>query len=444
MRRRLLLVLPLLSLCLAVEVHAQSIQIENVRVHLADRDTTAQTVPVTFEVAWEGSWRNGESWDAVWLFAKFEREPGVWGDLRFVASGASAEGNVPMSLSSSVLPAGHANGLVLHQAADGQGNVQVTVQATWTYGASYFDLPEDGVSVRILGVELVHVPGGPFEVGEAAVDSLRQPNAFRAADGGTFRVVSEDEIAVGAGPSALYYNVPDGEAYVGGDQAGPILAAFPKGAAPFYVMKYPVTQGQYADFLALLPLRARAARDITAYPSYADEGGTISCGDDGCAALQPDRAANFLSWADGIGWASWAGLRPMTELEYEKAAAGTPADSARYADGALPERVGASERRSRWGAVDLRGGLWERVVSVGTPEGRAFRGTPGQGYVDDLGYPYGFVNADWPGPRALGSGYRGGTEGLLALSEVADRTYGAYEASYGNAGQGFRAVLDAP
>ncbi|MEM8601552.1 MAG: SUMF1/EgtB/PvdO family nonheme iron enzyme [Bacteroidota bacterium] len=443
MRRLCLATLLLVGLSIASGVHAQSVQIENVLVHLADRDTAAQTVPVTFEVAWSDSWRDSESWDAVWLFAKFEREPGVWGDLRFAAE-ATAEGNVPATATPSVLPAGHANGLVLHRAADGRGDVQLTAQATWTYGASYFDLPEDGVPVRLLGVELVHVPGGPFEVGEAVVDSLRQPNAFRSADGGSYRVASEDEIAVGTGTMALYYDVPDGEAYVGGDQAGPIPAAFPKGTEAFYAMKFPITQGQYAAFLTLLPSRARAARDITAYPSYADQGGTISCVGDECAANLPDRAANFLSWADGIGWTSWAGLRPMTELEYEKAAAGTPADSARYADGALPERVGASERRSRWGAIDLRGGLWERVVSVGTPEGRAFRGTPGQGYVDDLGYPYGFVNADWPGPRALGSGYRGGTEGLLALSEVADRIYGAYEASYGNAGQGFRAVLDAP
>ncbi|MEL7362739.1 MAG: hypothetical protein AAFN13_11760, partial [Bacteroidota bacterium] len=315
----ILLALLLLALSTAGGATAQSVEIENLRVHLADRDTAAQIVPVTFEVAWSDSWRDSESWDAVWLFAKFEREPGVWGDLRFAAE-ATAEGNAPATATPSVLPAGHANGLVLHRAADGRGDVQLTVQATWTYGASYFDLPEDGVPVRLLGVELVHVPGGPFEVGEAVIDSLRQPNAFRSADGGAYRVASEDELAVGTGPSALYYDVPDGEAYVGGDQAGPIPAAFPKGTEAFYVMKCPITQGQYADFLALLPPRARAARDITAYPSYTDEGGTISCDDEGCSALQPGRAANFLGWADGIGWASWAGLRPMTELEYEKAA----------------------------------------------------------------------------------------------------------------------------
>ena len=65
-------------------------------------------------------------------------------------------------------------------------------------------------------------------------------------------------------------------------------------------------------------------------------------------------------------------------------------------------------------------------------------------FVDDLGYPYAFANPDWPGPRATGGGYRGGTEGLLGLSEVTDRTYGAYEATYGNESQGFRGVLNAP
>ena len=134
----------------------------------------------------------------------------------------------------------------------------------------------------------------------------------------------------------------------------------------------------------------------------------------------------------------------MSELEYEKAALGTEFSVSHYQDGELPEQVSASSRISRWGIVDLCGGLWERVVSIGTKEGRAFIGSPGQGFVDDLGYPYGFANADWPGPQALGSGYRGGTEGLLELGGVANRTYGAYEATYGNESQGFRGVLAAP
>ncbi|MEM1268708.1 MAG: SUMF1/EgtB/PvdO family nonheme iron enzyme [Bacteroidota bacterium] len=418
---------------------AQTLSIENVRADFAARDTVAKTIPLTFDVSWEDSWRDGTRWDAAWVFGKFERAPGTWGDIRFTAEGHTAAGSSEADATPSVLPAGHANGLLVHRATEGEGDVRFSVQAVWTYGASYFDVPESGVPFQLMGVELVHVAGGAFDLG---VDA-DQPNVFRAEAGGAFRVTSEDELAVGEA-GGLYYDVPEGEAYVGGDQAGPIPAAFPKGTTPFYVMKYPITQGQYAAYLSLLPPRGRAARNVTTYSTYAEKGGTITCGDAGCTAAQPAKAANFMGWGDGIGWASWAGLRPMTEFEYEKAAAGTPADSAYYADGALPDRVDASSRQSVWGAVDLRGGLWERTVSIGTKEGRAYRGTPGQSYVDELGYPYGFANPDWPGPRALGSGYRGGTEGLLALSEVADRTYGAYEASYANEGQGFRAVLDAP
>ncbi|MEL6616975.1 MAG: SUMF1/EgtB/PvdO family nonheme iron enzyme, partial [Bacteroidota bacterium] len=385
---------------------SQTLTIESVEVHLAERDTVAGTVPVSFDVSWN-AWRDGDRWDAAWVFGKFERQPGVWGDLRFTPDGHAGPRNV--AVVPAMLPAGHARGLLIHRPADGEGPLRATIRAMWTVGASYFDLPEDGVPVRLLGVEMVHVASGPFEIGEAGEED-RQPNSFRSEAGGTYTVTSEDEIAVGE-TGGLYYDVPEGEGYAGGDQSGPIPAAFPKGTDAFYVMRYPITQGQYADFLSLLPPRARSARDVTTSPGYAEKGGTIACASGACEAGAPEKAANFLAWADGIGWAAWAGLRPMTEFEYEKAARGTPSDSARYADGALPDRADTSARLSHWGAVDLRGGLWERVVSVGTPEARAYRGTPGQGFIDDLGTPYGFSNADWPGTRAIGSGYRGGTEG---------------------------------
>ena len=34
------------------------------------------------------------------------------------------------------------------------------------------------------------------------------------------------------------------------------------------------------------------------------------------------RPCNHLCWADAVAFAAWAGLRPMTELEYEKACRG--------------------------------------------------------------------------------------------------------------------------
>ncbi|MEM6325754.1 MAG: hypothetical protein AAF791_01415, partial [Bacteroidota bacterium] len=239
---------------------AQTLRIDRVHVHVAERDTTANTVPVTFEVAWDGSWRDGETWDAAWVFAKFEREPGVWADLRFTAEGATATGTASVVADPLVLPAGHAGGLLVHRAEDGRGDVRLSVRATWTYGASFFALPPDGVPVRVLGVEMVRVPSGPFEVGESVADSLRQPHAFQSSTGDAYRVASEDAIPVGPEAGALSYTVAEGEAYIGGDQSGPIPAAFPKGTEAFYVMKLPVTQRQYADFLSLLPPRARAAR----------------------------------------------------------------------------------------------------------------------------------------------------------------------------------------
>ena len=438
------LLIPLALTAQPSHLAGQSAAVTLGRVALDGLDAEAKTVPLELSAVWADPSRDGERYDALWVFAKFEREPGVWGDLRLRSGSARVGDDSPLAVREVLHPSGYARGLVLYRGARGAGPTSVAVTADWDFGASYFDRPTDSTDVRVYGVELVHVPPGAFALGEDVADSLRQPNAFRAAGGGAFRLASEGELAVGDAAGALTYDVPEGESYAGGDVGGPVPPSFPKGVDGFYVMKYPVTQGQYAAFLNALPPRGRRARDVSAYPNYRERGGSIRCDGAACVAAYPDRAANFLTWADGTGWAAWAGLRPMTELEYEKAAAGTAADSARYADGALPDRVGSSRRRSRWGAVDLRGGLWERVVSIGTPEGRAYRGSPGPGFVDELGYPYAFANADWPGPRAVGSGYRGGTEGLLDLSEVADRTYGAYEATYGDESQGFRAVLDLP
>ncbi len=432
MKRFLIIVLFLIGWSLPA---AAQISVQDIEWNPTERDTLANSIQMNFEVVWPETEPTGE--EAAWIFGKFERAAGVWGDIRFDAPLS----RVAVSVIPVTLPAGYAHGLLVHRP---RGSNRAQVEATWTLEASFFDMPDSGVDVLMWGVDMVKVPEGAFAVGGAEGSSMTY-QAFRA--GGTddepFTIASEAAIEVGDATGQLAYSVAEGEAYIGGDMGGPIPDLFPKGYEAFWVMKYPLTQGQYAAFLSAIGPRARSSRDITTNAGYQEQGGSINCGEN-CSATFPDRAANFLSWADAIGWASWAGLRPMTEFEYEKAAAGTPFLESRYADGELPESVYDSARVSDLGVVDMRGGLWERVVSVGTPQGRAFRGSPGQGFVDDLGYPYGFTNPDWPGPRALGSGYRGGTEGLQGLSERTNRTYGAYEATYGNNSQGFRAVLSAP
>jgi formylglycine-generating enzyme required for sulfatase activity len=106
-----------------------------------------------------------------------------------------------------------------------------------------------------------------------------------------------------------------------GDRRGPVPAAFPKGTAPFYVMKYEITQGQYAAFLNTLADEASHFRAIHGGRDYAKFRGSISLGPDGrYVAASPARPANRVSWDDGCAFADWAGLRPMTDLDHTKAA----------------------------------------------------------------------------------------------------------------------------
>lgn len=324
---------------------------------------------------------------------------------------------------------------------------------------------ENGIDV--FAIEMVFVPEGPFAVGDPDPKSAGFGALFQA-DGsgqhaGPFRVASEAAIEVGS--DGLGYET----AQYQGDGLGPIPEAFPKGTRAFYLMKYELTQGQYADFLNAIGSETTFDRTGFFGRGYYENRGSIRLEAGRFVAEHPARPMNFITWDDGLAWTDWAGLRPITELEFTKAARGPePALAGGFPwgtadktflqrdvglDGNLagPSESGLTdETRTRFGAshywvMDLAGSVWERVISVGSPYGRTFAGSHGDGNLSGGRAD----NPDWPLSWAgrEGHGYRGGgfydpgrpEHEFNPHSPIAYRPFGAWAGASPHRAYGYRA-----
>lgn len=478
---------------------ANNINVTNVKV--TGQNTTAGVNHasnyslVQFDLTWENSWRTSSApnnWDAAWVFVKYRVGSGAWQHAWLNDAGHSGGTGTSATIEAGLQTPGSAFnattnpgiGVFIYRSANGTGTFTITgAQLRWNYGAN--GIADDAtVDVKVFAIEMVYVPQGSFYLGSGGAENdafYRYPTTTN-----TYQVTSENAITVGTATNNLYYPAN----YSGGDRGGPIPAAFPKGFSGFYCMKYEITQQQYVDFLNTLTRTQQNSRTATSLAAgttsvtnryvmsntsdnfyrngircdadiHTSDPITFYCdlngnGTGGEAADGQWIACNYLSWMDGAAYLDWSGLRPMTELEFEKACRGTVAPVPdEYAWGNTtataaaditnpgasdettntsdanavysfqsnvqgPMRVGVFAKSgttrvqsgaSYYGIMELSGNLRERMVTVGNPTGRDFTGVHGNGALSANGHAN---ETAWPGltsdevTGATGSGFRGG------------------------------------
>lgn len=437
---------------MSLKVSANNIQVANVSI--ADQNTTSHSSIVKFDVAWENSWRtsnNESNYDGAWIFVKFRKKSSsLWqhATLNYAAPGNAAVSGHMQPTGSTITTPADGKGAWIYRSANGIGATNFTDGGLkWNYGTDGV-LDNDSVEVKVFALEMVYIPQGAFYAGSGGTEV----NGFKNG-GGTnpYLVASESSIAVANTAGNLYYTNING---YGGDVSGPVPAAFPKGYNAFWMMKYECSQQQYVDFLNNLDLARATARNS----------GIFSGSHPNLAAPVPERAYGAASFNDCTAFDDWAGLRPCTELEYEKAGRGynqmaTPNEyawgnttinvpvvtndgepneaaggNANYGDpnyrmlrtGAFANDTSGRVKSgaSYYGVMELSGNAYEPAVSVGSSGGRLFTKANGDGKIDASGEA---DVATWP-TTVQGWGFRGGYYGsgplLLRLSDRTNATIG--------------------
>ncbi|HLF17266.1 MAG TPA: SUMF1/EgtB/PvdO family nonheme iron enzyme [Candidatus Omnitrophota bacterium] len=334
-------------------------------------------------------------------------------------------------------------------------NVQLTVD----YSSCGFS-PSDNAYATVFGLEMVFIPEGFFYAGDFDGSSASLDQGSSDAD--PWYVAGEGAISVTNAASNGYRYVSAGQA--GEDATGAVFtipAAFPKGYESFYMMKYELNEGQWVEFFNSLPSASRANRDLTnASHKNSDlviKRNTISCSGSPltCSTSRPYRPVSYLTWMDLAAFLDWAALRPMSELEFEKASrgpvlpisgefvwattgitaasaissgaedgaesvttssanaslnnttlsGGDTGNGSEYTQGPLRNGIFATSSSVResagasyYGVMELSGNLRERVATIGNASGRSFLAAQGDGVLSaDSGFEGNATNADWAG-----------------------------------------------
>ncbi|OGS31575.1 MAG: hypothetical protein A2218_06780 [Elusimicrobia bacterium RIFOXYA2_FULL_53_38] len=408
------------------------------------RPVGTETIAISFTIRENnvstGTTDNNGNWNtADWVFLKFSTAAGADGTWNHAVLGAGGG----VGAGASLTLASDNMGVFLDHTAI-QSLWTSTATLIWNYaanGVSGYDLGQ--TLFKVFSIAMVRIPQGSYIYNVADLGGAGYNNL-----GGNTSVNSAGVIPAGA------------------------AAGWPNGYNSFYMMRYEISQGQYAGFLNTLPSASAAALH---YATIANGHNMTYTGGNPYgaqyAAADPNAAKNYFSTADAWSFLSWAALRPMTEMEFEKASrdlspdarvypwgsgaptttlyspaneAGTHSrnylnynnvtdgskvlDVGRYLSGDVyrtPSQTGASP----YGIADLAGSLSDGVLNC------SFTSVPSNGN-GGISWP-----ANWPAVDSTAKGIRGGNwSNDETRVRVSDRNNASYAGTFRYSYVGVRGV----
>ncbi len=266
---------------------------------------------LNFTISWENSWRVTSppgNRDAVWLFVKRRDCAALqWHHANLAPQDTAHSAGNPLFVDAYA----DKKGVMVYRLADGSGNISnVNVQLKLD------SVPIGNYDYQVFGIEMVYVPQGAFYVGDGFSNNSLQlwPTTQ------PYLISSEDSIQLGQDTGKLFH-INSSNPNTGIVDGTTLGQAYPKGFNAFYVMKYEVSQAQYADFLNTLTQDASANRYLpsnSGMERYNLQGAWPQI-----ISTTPDRACNWMSFQDLTALLDWSALSPLTELEYEKLCRGS-------------------------------------------------------------------------------------------------------------------------
>ena len=313
----------LLVICFLQFANANNLQITNV--------TKVSDNELTFDVSWDNSWNVSSFHDAAWIFVKYKNSLGQWQHVDI--SGSSNDFNVEVQTDT--------KGIMIYRNTNGKGSVSGTVHVVFN-GQNLGPFPD----FKVFGIEMVYINSGPFYLGDGGTFNGR---FFKGSDNTKPYQVQNSGIMTVGNTSADINN------YFFSNISTSIPATYPNGYDAFYIMKYEITQEQYVEFLNTLTPAQKQNRtetdltNINGSNRFVMQGsGSIDSKDRNgiaCSSIASLTNVSFfcdlgsdgngneiydgqnvacsrLSINDNLAYLDWAALRPITDMEFEKASRG--------------------------------------------------------------------------------------------------------------------------